>query len=161
MNNILVIDVRLCTGCRNCELACSQRHTSTFNPRRSRIQVLRDESKNVILPIVCLHCEIPLCVGACPTSAIVKDDSGTLMVDAKKCVGCGDCVTACIYGGVVLDPATRKAIKCDLCQGNPACVKACSYGAITILLREPQGALIRCEGAKRALQSYHLTEEGA
>lgn len=160
MNTILAVILELCTGCRNCELACSQVHTSTFNPRRSRIQVLRDESKNVILPVVCLHCEVPLCVDACPCSAIIKDDNGTLIVDAKKCTGCSDCVTACVYGGVVLDPTTRRAIKCDLCQGDPACVKACPYGAITMLPRELQGAPGRYEGAKRALQSYHLIEEG-
>lgn len=160
MSNILVIDLGLCTGCRNCELACSQKHTSTFNPRRSRIQVLKDESRNVILPLVCLHCEVPLCAGACPTSAIIKDDAGTLVVDTKKCVGCSDCVTACVYGGVVLDPMTQRAIKCDLCSGDPACVKACQYGAITMLPRELRGLRGRYEGTKRVLQSYLLIEEG-
>ena len=161
MNNILAVDVRRCTGCRNCELACSQKHTETFNPRRSRIQVLRDETKNVILPLVCLHCEKPLCVEACPTGAFREDKAGTLTIDANSCIGCADCMAACIYGGVVLDPTTRRAVKCDLCAGDPACVKACQYGAITMLPREPQGARERYEGTKTVLQAYRVMKEEA
>jgi carbon-monoxide dehydrogenase iron sulfur subunit len=161
LNNILVVNIKRCTGCRSCELACSIRHTTTFNPRRSRIQILRDEARNVILPVVCLHCEQPLCIEACPTGAIREDKAGSLTIDAEKCIGCADCMTACVYGGVVLDPTTRRAVKCDLCEGDPACVKACGYGAIMMLPREPQGAQERFEETKTVLQAYHVIKEEA
>ncbi|MHA1925017.1 MAG: 4Fe-4S dicluster domain-containing protein [Candidatus Thorarchaeota archaeon] len=130
MKSLLAIDVGKCTGCRNCELACSAVKTKTFNPARSRITILKNEIESSIVPMVCLQCDVPLCMDACPSGAIVKNKHGTLYVHSEDCIGCGNCVTACIYGGIEIDTMTKKAIKCDLCQGDPACVKACDYGAI-------------------------------
>lgn len=146
MSAFLAIDVELCTGCRNCELACSLTKTRTFNPKRSRIQILKDEVRNLIVPMVCLQCEAPLCEEACPNGAIVRNDFGVLTVDPEVCIGCSNCVTACVYGGVELDPRTRKAVKCDLCNGEPACVNACEYGAITLVRPEEEGYVKRRKG---------------
>jgi Fe-S-cluster-containing dehydrogenase component len=82
--------------------------------------------------MVCLQCDVPLCVGACPTGAVADDDKGTLTVVEEECIGCMNCVTACVYGGIELDNVTRMAIKCDLCNGEPACIPACEYGAIQV-----------------------------
>jgi len=159
LKSILVIDLNKCTGCRNCELACSARHTNSFNPRRSRIQVLKKEDQNMVLPMVCLHCEVPLCEQACPNGALVYNEKGTLYVNSEVCIGCGNCVTACTYGGIEIDPVTRKAIKCDLCWGDPACVKACDYGAISMVEAKREGLVAREKGTEPVHQILNVEGE--
>ncbi len=159
MKSFIAIDLGKCTGCRNCELACSVRHTSTFNPQRSRIKVIRDEQLDLIVPVVCLQCEHPLCKEACPTGALDYNESGVLNVDDSKCIGCGNCVTACIYGGIVLEPVSRKAIKCDLCNGDPACIKACEYKAISLVRSDHEGRSIRKRGIEKAIEALGMIKE--
>jgi Fe-S-cluster-containing hydrogenase component 2 len=156
VKKFLAINLERCTGCRNCELACSLRHTTTFNPKRARIQILKDEPRNLIVPMVCLQCETPLCKDACPNNAIKENDSGVLYVDHEVCIGCGNCVTACTYGGIEIDPLTRKAIKCDLCDGDPACVKACDYGAITLVTDEKSGYIERRKALDAPIEKLGL-----
>ncbi len=160
MEKVLAIDYEKCTGCRNCELACSVVHTQTFNPARSRIQILKDELVNMVAPIVCLQCETPLCKNACPNGAIVENEHGILYVDSNICVGCLNCVTACIYGGISMDPKTKKAIKCDHCGGEPRCVPACEYGAI-VYKDKKEGLEIRKSGTKPLTDQLGIVKEVA
>ena len=160
MEKVLAIDYEKCTGCRNCELACSVAHTQTFNPARSRIQILKDELSNMVAPIVCLQCETPLCKNACPNGAIVENEHGILYVDSNTCVGCLNCVTACIYGGISMDPKTKKAIKCDHCGGEPKCVPACEYGAI-VYQDKKEGLELRKDGTKSLTNQLGIVREGA
>jgi carbon-monoxide dehydrogenase iron sulfur subunit len=159
MKEILAIDLELCTGCRSCELACSIAHASSFNPKRSRIQILKDEVKNLIVPVVCLQCDYPLCEEACPNGAIIENEHGVLSVNSDKCIGCMNCVTACVYGGIGIDPVTRKAVKCDLCSGDPACVKACQYGAISLSSAETIGFHQRKRGVLPAFRTLGIQVE--
>jgi len=156
VKEILTIDLELCTGCRNCELACSTAHTQSFNPKRSRIQILKDEVRNLVVPMVCLQCENPLCQEACPNGAIVEKDHGILYVKQETCIGCMNCITACVYGGIAIDPQTKKAIKCDLCDGNPACVKACDYGAISVSSMKSEGLDQRRKAVSPAIQKLGI-----
>jgi carbon-monoxide dehydrogenase iron sulfur subunit len=160
-SGILSINLERCTGCRNCELACSVAHYNTFNPSRSRIHILKKEAENQIIPVVCLQCEEPLCVEACPTVAIRKNEKGILFVNKDDCIGCQNCITACIYGGIALDPITRKAIKCDLCGGDPKCVSACEYGAIQYTPLEPEGLRNRKKGFEVLARKYQVIKEEA
>ncbi|MFW9979164.1 MAG: 4Fe-4S dicluster domain-containing protein [Candidatus Thorarchaeota archaeon] len=159
MGHILSIDHEKCTGCRNCELACSVAHYKEFNPARSRIQVIKQEHANLISPMVCLQCELPLCRDACPTGAVTENEHGVLYVDSEVCIGCMSCVTACIYGGITIDPNTKKAIKCDLCWGKPACVNACEYEAIIYMPRE-EGLSTRFVGSKLSRVAAGIAREG-
>ena len=159
LKSFLAIDLNKCTGCRNCELACSAERTKSFNPRRSRIQILKDEVRNLVVPMVCLQCEDPLCEQACPNGAISYNEKGTLIVDSEVCIGCMNCVTACIYGGIEIDPKTLKAIKCDLCGGNPACIKACEYGAISLVDTKSKGLKARRLGIDVAYQTVGMKTE--
>ncbi|MHA2081922.1 MAG: 4Fe-4S dicluster domain-containing protein [Candidatus Thorarchaeota archaeon] len=156
MKSFLAIDLQKCTGCRNCELACSAERTKSFNPKRSRIQILKDEPRNLMVPMVCLQCEVPLCEQACPNGAISYNEKGILVVDSKVCIGCMNCVTACIYGGIEIDPKTLKAKKCDLCWGEPACLKACDYGAISLVEAKEQGLKARRKGIDTAYQTVAM-----
>ncbi|MBD3157790.1 MAG: 4Fe-4S dicluster domain-containing protein [Candidatus Lokiarchaeota archaeon] len=161
LKKALAIDNSRCTGCRNCELACSVEHTQTFNPRRSRIQVLKKEKRDIIMPVVCLQCENPLCQEACPTGAIHRNEEEILTVNPNSCIGCGNCVNACIYGGIAIDPITLKAIKCDLCGGNPACVEACEYDAISVVTLDGDGLRERAQGVGDLAKKYGLVREEA
>ncbi len=111
--------------------------------------------------MVCLQCESPLCKDACPTGAIVENDSGNLTVNSEICIGCYNCVTACVYGGITVDPRTMKVVKCDLCNGDPACVKACEYEAISVKPSGTEGASERFSGFKLISKHYGLEQEGA
>jgi len=129
MEMALVIDPGKCTGCRQCELACSFRHTGAFNPARSRIVVFNFDTKGRFVPYTCTQCDQAWCQQVCPVGAITNEN-GVKVVHEDICVGCKVCTIACPFGTVNYDPASGKVIKCDLCGGDPACAAACPTEAI-------------------------------
>ena len=97
----MVIDLHRCIGCYSCMIACRQEH---FVPRGIYFnRVLIAEKGNfptiqkTIMPIQCNHCQDPACVKVCPTGATTQREDGLVLVDDKKCVGCGYCAIACPY----------------------------------------------------------------
>ena len=94
-------------------------------------------------PRLCMQCADSPCTGVCPVSATYRTDDGIVLVDARRCIGCGYCVVACPYGARYLVPAAETAPndtpgiadKCTWCyhrinQGQlPACVEICPVGA--------------------------------
>jgi carbon-monoxide dehydrogenase iron sulfur subunit len=133
MNKTLVIDYERCTGCRNCEMACSVYHVQACNPGKSAVRVVKQEREGLNVPIVCQQCEEAACADICPVQAISRDaNTGAMIVDGDLCVGCQMCVVACPFGAITLDKDRRQAIKCDLCGGaEPWCVRFCEPGALT------------------------------
>jgi Fe-S-cluster-containing hydrogenase component 2 len=121
-----------CSGCRLCELVCSDRHNpNRTNPKRSRIRVAIEHRENKNQPRVCLQCEEHPCLEACPADAIkIQRDLGIPVVSPEECTGCQNCVSACPYGAMFFDAERNVALKCDLCGGDPECVKNCPMGAI-------------------------------
>jgi Fe-S-cluster-containing dehydrogenase component len=85
----------------------------------------------IFAPKQCNHCDNPPCVKPCPTGATYRTEDGLVLVDAKKCIGCGACIVSCPYGARYSNPVTGAADKCTFCahriyQGRlPACVEAC------------------------------------
>ena len=69
MDKVLIVDADKCTGCRQCELACSMARLGEFNPARSNIRVLRNRDMDVHLVAV----------------SVAR-------------VWCGECVQACLPG---------------------------------------------------------------
>jgi Fe-S-cluster-containing dehydrogenase component len=94
-------------------------------------------------PRLCMQCAEPPCVGVCPVSATYKTEDGIVLVDARRCIGCGYCVTSCPYGARYLTPAGEDtpsdtpgvADKCTWCYHRinkgqqPACVEICPVKA--------------------------------
>lgn len=120
-----------CTGCLQCELACSWVQTGTFQPSRSVIRVHIFDEQASYAPYTCFQCREAWCMTACPVNAIaIHPDTGAKVVLSETCVGCSLCVIACPFGTIFWDPGTHKAFKCHLCGGDPACVKACPTAAI-------------------------------
>jgi len=96
------------------------------------------DAQGYFIPIPCQQCTKPSCVPSCPKDALVKNDSGVIViVDQELCLDCADkpCVAACPYGGISVDKASGKAFKCDMCEDflaqdkKPACVGGCLTGS--------------------------------
>ena len=131
MTKVLKIIPQKCTGCMQCELACSWVQTGTFAPSKSVIRVNVFDEEASYAPYTCLQCDEAWCMNACPVNAIGMDKSGQAKVVIDQlCVGCHLCTIACPFGTVFTLPETDKAAKCNLCGGEPACATACPTEAI-------------------------------
>ena len=131
MTERLKIVPEKCTGCMQCELACSWVQTGTFQPSRSLIRVHVFDEQASYAPYTCPQCAEAWCMNVCPVNAIALDpQTQAKVVNAELCVGCHLCTAACPFGTVFTLPQSGKATKCNLCGGNPACVAACPTAAI-------------------------------
>jgi len=140
MQKSLLIDAGKCTGCVQCEMACSYENEGIFNPSKSRIRVFTLHHEGRFIPYSCTQCSEAWCMHACPVDAIVYDaGTGAKIVLEAVCVGCKVCTIACPFGTVNYNSDTGKVIKCDLCGGDPACAKACPTGAITYVDADQTG----------------------
>ena len=101
-----------CTGCMQCELACSWVQTGTFQPSRSVIRVNVFDEEASYAPFTCVQCDEAWCMNACPVNAIAVDPiTGAKVVLDRVCVGCHLCTIACPFGTVFTLPGTDKAAK--------------------------------------------------
>jgi len=147
MQKSLNIDPGKCTGCLQCEIACSYEHTGTFNPSRCRFA-----------PYTCTQCDEAWCQRACPVDAISVDmATGAKIISDDKCVGCKVCTIACPFGTVNYSQATGKVVKCDLCGGDPECAKACPTDAITYVDSDWTGYDKMMASASKSLPSAEAT----
>lgn len=130
----LHIDPGKCTGCRQCEMACSYEHEQSFNPALSRIKVFDFHEQGRFVPYTCTQCTEAWCLQACPVDAITADNVlGVKVVNADACVGCKVCTISCPFGTINYNTHSGKVSKCDLCDGAPKCAEACPTGAITFV----------------------------
>lgn len=140
MQRSLNIDPGKCTGCRQCEMACSYENEGVFNPSKSRIRVFTFDADARFVPYTCTQCAEAWCMQACPVDAIkVNALTGAKEVHTELCVGCKVCTIACPFGTINYNASSGKVMKCDLCQGDPACAKACPTQAITYVDAEWTG----------------------
>ena len=131
-NPNMLFDPRKCTGCGTCEMVCSQRNRGMVAPASSSVKVLRDQKDGKNFALYCQHCRKPLCLEACPTRAIEKDEEGIVRINKEFCVECGLCTMACPEAAPLRDHATGVINKCDLCDGDPLCVKHCPEKALKL-----------------------------
>lgn len=129
----LVVDPKRCVYCRTCELMCSFKHTSEFNPRYSNVSVFQYEHAAITVPVMCMQCDEAACAAICPTHALQRNAEGVVVHDASKCLVCKMCVSACPLGNVSYSPGMRSIHKCDMCGGEPQCAKFCPTGAIMVV----------------------------
>lgn len=141
-------DQSLCTGCKACQIACKDKHDLPLGVNWRRVVEYSGGSWQVdgetftpnvfayYTSISCNHCENPVCMEVCPTTAMTQREDGTLYVDEDKCVGCRYCEWACPYSAPQFNAETGHMSKCDLCYDyrstgqDPACVSACPSRAL-------------------------------
>lgn len=126
----------LCSGCRACTTACAVAHFGVADESRGAIQILRDPWLGYEFQAVCRLCDEPECVAACMAAALTRDpETGRILFDRDRCVGCWMCVSVCPHNAIVPDRKAGKAIICDQCEGRDvaACVAACSTGAVAFV----------------------------
>lgn len=81
----------------------------------------------------CMHCVEPACANACIVGALQKQESGAVIYDRSKCMGCRYCMIACPFGVPKWEwhkalPYIRKCTMCHDLQAKgevPACVDNC------------------------------------
>ncbi|MCP4130780.1 MAG: 4Fe-4S dicluster domain-containing protein [bacterium] len=117
----MAIDLDKCTGCGNCEIACSQENNMPIFKDDSDIPkkvtfldlmtVTNDRDsdkygdvKVAYVPKMCQQCEgndpddpKPPCVSVCVAVATDTGDDGVVSQVWSRCVGCRYCQTACPY----------------------------------------------------------------
>ncbi len=130
-----------CTGCRLCQVACSQIKEQKIQPGISRVMVYQ-YYPGVEFPVLCYQCgDEAKCIEACPVQAMTVDTSkklNTIVVDKTKCLrtakngDCTLCQDKCPGSAVTYHPTTREPLICDLCGGDPACVKVCPKTTIDL-----------------------------
>ena len=153
MPKTIIIDHDKCTGCLMCAQACSLVKTGTFNPAAARIRIVDWEESGATDPIVCQHCAEPVCIPACPESAISKDPAGGIVrIDPEACINCATCRKICPYAGPVYSAIEKRVVLCDHCGGEPTCVSVCPTGALQYEEYEPgeTGARLRAIGEIRS-----------
>ncbi|HEX9161548.1 MAG TPA: 4Fe-4S dicluster domain-containing protein [Thermoanaerobaculia bacterium] len=141
----LLYDATLCIGCLECERGCAKQnnlpYTDTIEKQKKTSEfkytyvAVKNEDK--YMRRLCMHCNEPTCVSACPVGALQKSKLGPVTYDEDKCMGCRYCMVACPYGipkyewSKVL-PRVQKCILCPdrLAAGKQtACAEACPTGA--------------------------------
>ena len=70
MQKTLHINPDKCTGCLQCEMACSFENYATYAPARSRIKVFDFHHTGRKVPYTCTQCDEAWCLHACPVEAI-------------------------------------------------------------------------------------------
>jgi carbon-monoxide dehydrogenase iron sulfur subunit len=139
----IVAHEEYCIGCRLCEIHCLVQHSRSkriikaFREERDTIVpgVRVEQSGYVSFALQCRHCEDAPCLEACMTGAMHRDpQTGAVLCDQDRCVGCWMCVMVCPVGAVRRGRETHIASKCDLCidEEYPACVANCPNEAIVL-----------------------------
>jgi len=145
-NSMLVIDLDLCTRCDDCVRACAATHGG-----RPRFVREGNRYDNLLVTKSCLHCRDPVCLVGCPTGAIHRAGTRSVVeIDENLCIGCSNCANNCPYDSIVMQSTGSVwpqgddtvppwlqglerdvASKCDLCESTghgPACVANCPQG---------------------------------
>jgi dimethyl sulfoxide reductase iron-sulfur subunit len=161
----MAIDLRKCEGCvtidkpPQCVVACGEAHYLPSGQQWIRVVEEEDgQGGTFFRPILCMQCENAPCQKVCPVGATFHNESGVVLVDQDRCIGCRMCMAACPYDARVFNwtepesppsaafasyspefpvPHRKGTVsKCMLCahavpQGKmPACADGCPMRAV-------------------------------
>jgi Fe-S-cluster-containing dehydrogenase component len=104
---VMVIDLRKCTGCGACTVACiAENNLPPGVVYRPVIEEELGRFPNVSgrsIPRPCMQCENPPCVPVCPVKATRLRPDGIIDMDYNRCIGCRYCMAACPYHARTFD----------------------------------------------------------
>jgi Fe-S-cluster-containing dehydrogenase component len=148
----ILIDVKKCSGCYNCFLACRDEFFGNEYPGYSAAQPLNGQfwmqiqevergeypkPKVDYIPKPCLHCQDAPCIDAATGGAVYRRKDGIVMIDPEKARGQQGIVNACPYRVIYWNSDLQLPQKCTLCahrldEGEklPRCVESCPTGAL-------------------------------
>jgi len=165
----ILFDSTKCVGCRNCEAACAEKWKNPYNEEIAAEEKLSAHKLTAVqtkggrfVRRMCMHCNDPACVSACPVGALQKTASGAVVYEAERCMGCRYCMVACAFQAPSYEwnAVLPQVKKCNLCverqtAGKPtACAEACPNEATVCGEREAMIALAKKRLAE-APDAYH------
>jgi Fe-S-cluster-containing dehydrogenase component len=136
----MIIRQNHCVGCEKCVEACKETnhihdgHDAWRTAIQERLTTVDEVEKIEFRPILCNHCNRPPCVRVCPTRATYKDpETGIVVMDYKKCIGCKTCMAACPYNARYFSHDKYAIDKCNFCldtrlamgEKETACASVC------------------------------------
>jgi len=154
MGKVMVIDLSICNGCHNCQVACKDEHVANDWSPIAKPQPDTGQFWNKVINLergtvpkvqvtyhhsICQHCEEAPCIEACTAHAIYRRADGIVIIDPEMCRGNQLCLEACPYENVIyFNDDLNIAQKCTMCahlldQGwtETRCSDACPTGALT------------------------------
>jgi Fe-S-cluster-containing hydrogenase component 2 len=116
-----------CTGCLECEKACSKIHFKTnTGGEQSAIRIAKTKGKFSMN--VCD--QRGLCLDMCPVGTLYRKKNGVVWLDKDVCIGCQACVGFCPIGAMHKSTTRIEPFKCISCG---ACVRACPEEALELV----------------------------
>jgi molybdopterin-containing oxidoreductase family iron-sulfur binding subunit len=113
----MIIDLRLCNGCKLCTTACQTAHYLHEDQTWMNVYTMQNVAgEDYFMPRPCMMCEDPACVPVCPVGANFRTPEGLTLVDQSKCIGTRICMNACPYDARYFNwsdpvPAPRQPFK--------------------------------------------------
>lgn len=160
---VMIMDLRRCTGCRACTVACKAEYDVPLGAFKTVVkQVVTGtypDTRRTLIPRRCNHCEgtekvgnitVPPCVKACPE---YPKDRRIFVTDEGKKIRYRGGATYKRPDGLIL-------VDNDACTGCGKCIDACPYGARTFNKRKVSGkdkskpAIVKCSSC------VHRMDEG-
>lgn len=99
----MAIDKKRCVACNTCCVGCKVENNLPQDMWWNKVVNeggANPDSPSGTYPTLAMStCMNPACVSVCPSEATYRDaETGIVMQDSEKCIGCGLCLEACPYG---------------------------------------------------------------
>ncbi|MDR2492408.1 MAG: 4Fe-4S dicluster domain-containing protein [Coriobacteriales bacterium] len=109
--------------------------------------------KDLEFPMLCNHCENPVCVRVCPTQATFQRPDGIVDMDYHRCIGCRFCMTGCPFNARSLNFYDPRPYIGEVDPGYPTrtkgvvekcnfCVERLKQGLAPYCVEESNGSFV-------------------
>ena len=122
MRYYIDLDIDRCIACGACTVACMDQNDIDLSdsglPLRRCVTEETGRGKDAkmrYLSISCMHCDDAPCIEACPFGCISRDEeTGFVLCDNSRCVGCRKCVRVCAVSAPVVDRYRKMQKVCPM-----------------------------------------------